>query len=52
MNMKRILLVVCMLTTALTALAGIAVSTTLPTVGKPEHCYTMANAQGYYCNSL
>ena len=51
MNMKRMLLVVCMLTTALTALAGIAVSTTLPTVGKPEHCYTMANAQGYYCNA-
>lgn len=49
--MKKILLVASMLTSALSALAGIEVSQTLPTAGTPEHSYTMANAQGYYCNA-
>lgn len=49
--MNKILLVVFMLASALNALAGIEVSTTLPQNGTPEHSYTMANAQGYYCNA-
>ncbi len=44
--MKKILLMASMLTSALSALAGIEVSQTLPTAGTPEHSYTMANAQG------
>lgn len=48
--MKKILLLASMLTSALSALAGIEVSQTLPKDGTPEHSYTMANAQGYYCN--
>ncbi len=36
---------------AVHAMAAIEVSTTLPTAGTPEHLYTMANGQGYYCNA-
>ena len=49
--MNKILLAVFMLASALNALAGIEVSTTLPKDGKPEHSYTMANGNGYYCNA-
>lgn len=33
-----------------TAMAGIQVSTTLPTAGTPEHIYTMVNGNGVYAN--
>ena len=49
--MNKILLVVFMLASALNALAGIEVSTTLPKNGTPEHRYTMVNGNGYYCNA-
>ena len=49
--MNKILLAVFMLASALNALAGIEVSTTLPQNGTPEHSYTMGNGNGYYCNA-
>lgn len=47
---KLMLLMACFWGIVLSALAGIEVSTTLPSEGTPEHRYTMMNAQGYYCN--
>lgn len=49
--MRKILFVVYMLTFAFHTVAGIVVSETLPSVGIPEHRYTMANGSGWYVNS-
>lgn len=49
--MKKFLFLTYVLTIAFNAMAAIQTSQTLPTEGKPEHCYTIANAQGYYCNA-
>ena len=53
--MKKYLHKVCLtfasaLLLAVNAMAGIEVSSTLPSAGTPEHLYTMMNANNYYCN--
>ena len=50
-TLRKIFLFAVSLLLTGTVTAGIETSSTLPSAGKPEHLYTMANAQGYYCNS-
>ena len=53
--MRRIITLFALLTTFVLqqAMAStVLTSSTLPTAGKPEHLYTMANANGYYANSI
>ena len=49
---KLMLLMACFCGMVLQALAGIEVSNTLPTNGKPEHLYTMVSGNGIYANGL
>ena len=49
--LRLLSLVVSAMLLAVKAVAGIKVSQTLPSAGKPEHCYTMMNAYNYYCNA-
>ena len=49
--LRLLSLVVSAMLLAVKAVAGIKVSQTLPSAGKPEHCYTMMNANNYYCNA-
>ncbi len=51
--MKKFLSLLLVSLCAVTAWAGkIETSTTLPDAGKPEHVYTMVNANGLYANAI